>query len=142
MSGLSRRLEALERKAGPPRPPRPEEDPEVIALTRLLPEEDKRSILDLFETEDGGGEGLDAVLARATPSQLAAYRRYDALLALPLARLQELETRDPEHLTRYLHAADEFWRSGEEHGRDSKEARQAMRAFQRERWRGRESVER
>lgn len=136
MSGLERRLERLERRADRS-PDRAAllSSLEVIALNSLLPEEDKRSILDLFETEDGGHEELDAVLARATPSELAAYRRYDALLALPVD-LRNLETRaseDPEYLTPYLQSVDMFWRAGEDHGRDSKEAREQMRVFQRAR---------
>lgn len=133
MSSLKRRLEPLEQR-GPAL--RPEEDPEVIALNRLLPEEDKRLILDLFESRPHGYEDTATTLSYATSAQLAAYRRYDALRALPLTSLQLLESRateDPEVLTPYLQSVDEFWRAGEEYGRDTFEARQAMRAFQRER---------
>ena len=132
MSGLERRLEALERRVAPPRP---EEVPGVFAFTHVLPEEDRRTLLDLHET-GGPYEDEDTALSRATPSQLAAYRRYDSLRDLPLATLQELEARlteDPEYLSSYLQAVNNFWQASEEHGRDTFESRQAARAFQRER---------
>lgn len=133
MSSLKRRLEALEQR-GPAL--HPEEVSEVVALNRLLPEGDKRLILDLFESRPHGYEDTATTLSYATSAQLAAYRRYDALRALPLEHLRLLETRvgeDPDYLTSYLRAVDEFWRAGEDHGRETREARQAMRNFQRER---------
>ncbi len=132
MSGLERRLEALERRAGPGPV---EGSPEIVAFGSILPEEDRRAILDLFESGDRR-EDEDTALSRATAAQRRAYLRFDSLRDLPLTSLQLLEGRvadDPEYLTPYLQAVDVFWQAIEDHGGETVEARRAARAFQRQR---------
>ena len=63
------------------------ETPEIVAFNSVLSEADRRTLLDLHET-GGPYEDEATALSRATPEQLAAHRRFDALRALPLGELR------------------------------------------------------